>query len=186
MAAGKLKFVALNKPGTVDYAWIPAEEKTSDADVADHAVQIILEHKPQLMFVHFPSTDNVGHAIGWGTPAQIAAVEGADAALGRVLAALTEAKTIDSTVIILTADHGGQGRGHGKNDARSRHIPWIAVGPGIKKNVDLTTIPQRVINTEDTFATVCWLLGVPVDEADIDGKPVTEILARKEMLEPKK
>ena len=85
------------------------------------------------MFVHFPSTDNVGHAIGWGTPQQLAAVETADKQLARVLAALDEAGVLGSTLIILTADHGGAGKEHGPDDPRARHIPWIAVGRGSKR-----------------------------------------------------
>ena len=44
---------------------------------------------------------------------------------------------------------------------RARHIPWIISGPGIHKDVDLTVYPKTVIDTEDTFATACYLLGIP-------------------------
>ncbi len=92
----------------------------------------------------------------------------------------------DSTFILLSADHGGQGRGHGAEDARSRHIPWIANGPGIRQNLDLTIYPSLVINTEDTFATVCWLLAIPSRTRNLDGKPVTEIIQQGELLVPRR
>jgi arylsulfatase A-like enzyme len=182
MAAGKSKFSALAKPYTLDWAFIPDETKTEDAEVAEHAVDIIHKHRPQVLFVHFPSTDNVGHAKGWGTPIQIKTVEKADEALGSVLRALDDEKLTGSTFILLTSDHGGAGRTHGPDDPRSRHIPWIAVGPGIQKNLDLTTYPKLVIDTQDTFATVCWLLAIPTNPRDVDGKPITEILQRNELL----
>lgn len=182
MAAGKSKFSTLAKPGTLDWSFVPSGTKIEDPEVANEAVAIILAHQPQVLFVHFPSDDNVGHAKGWGTPAQLAAVERADACVGQVLDALKQAKVLDSTFVLVTADHGGAGRSHGHDDPRSRHIPWIAVGPGIKKDLDLTTYPQLTINTEDTFATVCWLLGIHVDPKSIDGKPITEILQRTELL----
>lgn len=184
MVCGKSKFSVLNKPGTIDWVFIPETTKIEDPQVADEAVRIIREHKPQVMFVHFPSTDNVGHASGWGTPEQARAIEGADAALGEILGALEEEKLRASMLIILTADHGGAGRVHGPDDARSRHIPWIAVGPGIRRNLDLTTFAKLEINTEDTFATVCWALGIPVDARNLDGKPITEIMKRSELLAP--
>jgi arylsulfatase A-like enzyme len=181
MAAGKSKFKMLAEPGTVDWSYIPEKSHTEDADVADHAVEIIKEHKPQVMFVHFPSTDNVGHAIGWGTHEQEAAIERADAQLARVLAALDQAGVRQSTFIVITADHGGAGRDHGPDEYRARFIPWIAVGPGIKKNLDLTTFAKLDIHTEDTFATVCHLLAIPYNK-NIDGKPITEIIERSELL----
>jgi len=182
MAAGKAKFDFLNKPGTVDWSFIPTSSTFNDAGVAQEAVKIIREHQPQVLFVHLPGVDNVGHAKGWGTSEQLKAAAEADQAIGQVLGALAEAKVLDSTFILLTADHGGAGRTHGPDDPRSRHIPWIAVGPGIRKDLDLTTFPDLIINTEDTFATVCWLLGIPTDAKRVDGKPIKEIVERTELL----
>ncbi len=175
MAAGKSKFETLNKPGTLDWPWVTDSTKAEDADVAAHAVEIIREHRPQVMFVHLPSTDNVGHAIGWGTPQQEKTVEAGDAAIAQILAAVDEAKLRDETIVILTADHGGAGLTHLPDDARARHIPWIVNGRGVRKNVDLTTYPNLIINTEDTFATASFLLGLPLSK-DLDGKPIREIL----------
>ncbi|HZL34938.1 MAG TPA: alkaline phosphatase family protein [Tepidisphaeraceae bacterium] len=182
MAAGKSKFSTLNVPGSIDWVFIPSTTKTDDGDVARHAVAIIKAHKPQVMFIHFPQTDNAGHQYGWGTPEQLKAVAGADAALGQVLAALDDEGLRASTFILLSADHGGAGRGHGPEDPRSRHIPWIAVGPGIRKDFDLTRYPKLEIHTEDTFATVCWLMGIPVPTRDLDGKPIKQILMEDELM----
>ena len=184
MVAGKSKFTVLAKPGTLDWSFISPTEKTGDDDVAKHAVEIIRQHKPEVLFVHFPGVDNVGHADGWGSREQARAVEKADGALGDVLSALKGEGLTESTLIILTADHGGAGRTHVPDDARSRHIPWIAVGPGVRKNVDLTTYADLVINTEDTFATACYVLGLPLDKR-LDGKPVKEIFVEDELLHAK-
>lgn len=186
MAAGKSKFATLDVPGSIDWVFIPKQTTITDSEVARHAAQIIHDHKPQVMFIHFPSTDNVGHRSGWGTPEQLKAVEGADKALGEVLKAIDAAGERDSMFILVSADHGGAGRSHGPEDARSRHIPWIAVGPGIRKDLDLTTYPKLDVNTEDTFATVCWLMGIPVPTKGLDGKPIKQILQQDELLQPTK
>jgi arylsulfatase A-like enzyme len=105
--------------------------------------------------------------------------------VGKVVAALKENGLYDSTLIILTADHGGAARSHGKDDPRSRHIPWIAVGPGIRKNFDLTTFKELVINTEDTFATSCAFMSIPPGN-NVDGKPITQMYEGAELMQDAK
>jgi predicted AlkP superfamily pyrophosphatase or phosphodiesterase len=158
------------------------KETLSDAVVAERAADIFREHRPDVTVVHFPHVDNVGHVTGWGTPEQVVAVEEADAAVGIVLRALRESGAIDSTLIVLSADHGGAGRTHGPDDARSRHIPWIAAGPGVRRDFDLTRFANLDVNTEDTFATACYFLGLRPSPR-IDGKPVLQIIDTPELLQ---
>jgi arylsulfatase A-like enzyme len=189
MAAGKSKFINLAVPGSLDEQYIPDETKSEDPDVTDQAVGFIRDHQPQVLFVHLPSDDNVGHAKGWGTEAQMKALHQADACIGRIIKAVDDAKLTGSTAFIITADHGGFGRQHGPDDPRCRYIPWICFGPGIRQNLDLTTLDysttgKDAIDTEDTFATACYLMGIPIDHK-IDGKPLTQIVQREELLGPK-
>jgi hypothetical protein len=186
MAAGKSKFVTLAVPHSLDWQYIPDESKTEDPDVTDQAVGFIHDHQPQVLFVHLPTDDNVGHAKGWGTEDQLKALHQADACVGRVIQAVDDAKLTGGTAFIITADHGGFGRQHGPDDPRCRYIPWICFGPGIRQNLDLTTLDLSTtgsdcINTEDTFATACYLLGIPI-ERKIDGRAVTQIIQRDELL----
>jgi predicted AlkP superfamily pyrophosphatase or phosphodiesterase len=189
MAAGKSKFINLAVPGSLDEQFIPSESKTEDPEVTDQAVSFIHDHQPQVLFVHLPSDDNVGHAKGWGTPEQLATLSKADSCIGRVIKAVDDAKLTDSTAFIITADHGGFGRVHGPDDIRCRYIPWICFGPGIRQNLDLTTLDLSIngkdgVDTEDTFCTACYLLGIPV-EKKVDGKPLTQIIQRDELLQAK-
>jgi predicted AlkP superfamily pyrophosphatase or phosphodiesterase len=211
LIAGKSKFEIFARPGSLDWSWVsprespatrpasqpatrPAveeewpddsgkakKESLSDAVVADHAAAILRQYRPDVTVVHFPHVDNVGHTSGWGTPEQVAAVEDADAAVGTVVRALREAGTIGSTLIILTSDHGGAGRTHGPDDARSRHIPWIAAGPGVRRDFDLTRYANLTVDTEDTFATACHFLGIRPSPR-IDGKAVLQIVEATELL----
>lgn len=175
MIAGKAKFVVLNKPGTITHAYVPAEKETcNDAIVAEKAVRVIEEFKPALTFIHFPELDGVGHAKGWGSRAQFEHIEKTDAHVGEVLAAIERAGLTPSTLVIVTADHGGTALSHGAEDPRSRYIPWIACGPGVRRDFDLSQLPGMEVHTEDTFATACYLLGLAVDPK-IDGRPVTAI-----------
>jgi len=172
LVAGKSKFEALCKPGTVTWVSVAGEAKGSNEEVLANAVKLIEEKKPDVLFVHFPDVDSVGHAKGWGSAEQLACIEKTDRQLGELIASLNRAGLWVSTFMIVTADHGGAGLTHGADDARSRHIPWIAVGPGVRKNFDLTSSASLEIRTEDTCATACYLLGLP-QAPYFDGKPVT-------------
>jgi len=175
MATGKMKFIVLTKPGTIDHYYLPADEPVSDRDVAAQAENLMREHRPQVLFIHLPGTDEAGHKYGWGSREQIAAIERADEAVGLILAVLSDLKLADSTLVIVTSDHGGAGTNHGENDPRSRFIPWIAKGPGVRKDFDLTQISSRRIGTEDTFASACVFLGIDPGE-ECQGRAVLEIL----------
>lgn len=177
LAAGKSKFKVLAKPGTVDWCYLPDGAKSEDGDVIAHALTMIREHQPAVLFVHLPSVDNAGHKYGWSSPEQLEAIAGADAAVKQLLSVLDEMNLRGSTVVLITADHGGAGRTHVPDDFRARYIPWLISGPGIRKNLDLTIYEKTAIDTEDTFATACYLLGIPRD-AKLDGKPILEILER--------
>jgi arylsulfatase A-like enzyme len=178
---GKSKFAILNKPGTIDFSYWPDEAKSDDADVVSHALRVLRSHQPEVFFVHFPGVDVAGHKFGWGTPEQLAAAATADQCVGQLLDALAELKLREQTLIILTADHGGAGRTHGADDFRSRHIPWIAAGPGVRKNYDLTMNRDLVVETYDAFATIATMLDIPVTPKR-QGKFVEDILEKRELL----
>lgn len=174
MVVGKDKFNILKKPGTLDSIFVPEKESVTDADVLREALRVIDEKPPQVLFVHLPTVDQIGHAQGWGTPAQVEAVETADSAIGEILAALAKKGVLDATLVIVSADHGGAGRDHGADDPRCRHIPWIAVGPSVRKNFDLTRIAPLTVCTEDTFATTADWLGLKLNP-NLEGRAVREI-----------
>jgi arylsulfatase A-like enzyme len=47
---------------------------------------------------------------------------------------------LDNTLVIVTADHGGTPglkKGHSANDDDNRLVPWVAVGPGIKRDYEI-------------------------------------------------
>jgi phosphopentomutase len=155
----------------VAFVTVPEEGNSNNEIVVAEATKLIEAKKPALLFVHFPDVDATGHKYGWGSAEQFAAIEKTDRQLGQLFAALDRAGIRSSTFIILSADHGGAGLTHGADDARSRHIPWIACGPGVRKNFDLTSSATLEVRTEDTCATACYLLGLP-QAPYFDGHPV--------------
>ena len=183
LASGKRKFTLFGRTNAIDWQWLTAETVTKDdREVADHAAEIIRDHKPDVMLVHFPGADVSGHGIGWGTPEQIATLGIIDQGVGTVLKAYRDAGLMDQTYVIVSADHGGTVRTHGAGDERSHYIPWICVGPGVREDYDLTRLGKLYeVRTYDTFATACHVLNLPVPEGN-DGKPVLPIFEDYDLL----
>ncbi|HZZ45165.1 MAG TPA: alkaline phosphatase family protein [Tepidisphaeraceae bacterium] len=198
LISGKAKFDIFQKPGALDWTYLPGIQDAealaalpmekqstkastaSDATLVSEANSIFSKHHPDVVLLHFASSDVAGHAFGWGSPAQMLAFESIDSSIGQILKSLDPTYR-DHLAIILTADHGGAGRTHGADDPRSRHIPWILSGPGIRKNFDLTSLPDLDINTYDTFSTACYLLNIPV-HYKTDGKPILDALENRQLL----
>lgn len=170
MVFGKDKLHHLVLPGSVD---ILLGGDMDDGTVKNRAVEVIEAGLPQVLFIHFPDTDRVGHDHGWLSPQQLQTISYVDGLVGELVAALERGGYRESTLLIVTADHGGHGKSHGDDSPEDRTIPWLAAGPGVRPGVFLTTN----INTYDTAATAADVLRLELPEI-WDGRPVGEIFDR--------
>ncbi len=132
-------------------------------------------HGFRFTFVHFRECDEAGHRYGWMGPQYIAAVKAVDAAIGELMATIDAKDGFRETALLISADHGGSGRGHFRvldPDKRENvTIPWIVVGPGVPPGLRI----GRVIRTFDTAPTLLALLGMGAP-LGIDGRAVPEVL----------
>ena len=126
--------------------------------------------KPDFLFVHFDHVDHAGHKYGHMTEEYKAAVYKADSITGEVIKALKKAGIYEQTIILVTADHGGIGKGHGGTTREEIEIPWIISGPGIKRNHKVSA----TVHQKDTAPTISKIFGLTVP-ACWSGKAVTEI-----------
>jgi len=165
-------FANLYDPSFVDYN---AHGGTED-ETAALAAEYIKTKRPAFLFVHLDNVDHAGHAQGHGTLEYYAAVAKADSLIGTIRQAVVEAGIADETVILVTSDHGGVGKGHGGATLPELEIPWIAFGKGIKPGSQL----DLPINTFDTPATAAWLLGLDIPYAWL-GRPVRPIVDGEQM-----
>jgi predicted AlkP superfamily pyrophosphatase or phosphodiesterase len=154
MIVGKQKLRHIAGPESVDYFERPSY---LCGGVATRAGAYFHEHQPDLLFVHFSDPDEYGHSHGWMSKEYILAAHHSDACLGKILDAIEASPIAASTLVIVTADHGGEAKNHSNGrEAVNSHIPWIARGPGIKPG---TVIEEPVI-TYDTAATTLAALGL--------------------------
>ena len=159
----KPKFQPLQRPGTLDYSQAPGGwwGGWSASRTIGDASRYLESSRPNLLFVHLLEPDRAGHDHGWMSPAYGRAVREADAGIGQLIAVADRVLGAGEYALIVTADHGGHGRGHGSDDPRDVTIPWIAWGEGI----DGDSMRPAQVQTFDTAPTVLSLLGIPTPGA---------------------
>ena len=169
MIAGKKHFYYFEQEEFLDYHLV--NPKALDAQIADTAVEYILNNDFDLMVVHFANVDKAGHNYEWMSPQYLETVSRADTALQRVLLALRQAGRFDSTLIIVSTDHGGTGISHGDASlTTNKTIPWMILGPCVKPGYE---IEEKEVQIFDTAVTALWALGLPRKD-DLDGVPICE------------
>jgi arylsulfatase A-like enzyme len=167
----KSKFRHLLRPGSLDRVELPrGAEYWPAGRTVGAAVDHLRFRRPQLLFVHIGEPDYAGHAFGWSGRVYRWAVRRADAGVARLIEAADAAYGAGHYTLIVTSDHGGEGRRHGGETAAERTIPWLAWGRGVPAGVVL----EPGIRTMDTAATVLCLLGLPVP-AEWEGRPVAGV-----------
>lgn len=152
---------------------IIVDGKDKDDFCTDTAAAIIRREKPFFTFLHLDEPDGTGHNIGHRTPAYYQQLELVDQRIGKIVQAVQDAGIAEETIILVTADHGGTGKGHGGKSLDEVQIPWIISGPGIRKNHEI----KDVIITYDTAATLAWIMGLNQPQS-WRGQPVKEAFAQ--------
>lgn len=84
-------------------------------------------------FVHYGDGDGAGHKSGWGSDEYNASMVTIDAYLGQIMDLISSNPALKGrTALIVTADHGGDGRGHSDADKAINYtVPFHVWGPGI-------------------------------------------------------
>lgn len=121
-----------------------------------------------LMVVHFDDGGLEGETSGWMSRTQLEVYGREDRGLASMLQTLKDKGTYESTLIIVTSDHGGHETSTGTTLPEDMTIPWIISGPRI--------VPgelQSQVYIMDTAATVAFALGIPLP-TEWDGIPVYE------------
>ncbi|GAB4543094.1 MAG: alkaline phosphatase [Anaerolineales bacterium] len=169
MIVGKQKLTQITEPTSLDFsAWIDETDKIADIGSIESVSIQQANRGFNLMLVHFPDGDFAGHEYGWMSGMQLRAYRNNDKTFGKILETLKQNGLYDSTIIIVTSDHGGHDTTHGYDVPEDMTIPWVISGPRVKPGALATQI-----NTMDTAATAAFVLGLPLP-AEWDGVPVYE------------
>lgn len=95
-------------PGTLDAASLRDPRTPSDAWAADAALALVRAVRPQLLLLNLPATDEAGHTSGGIVAPNYMSqfLQIADVQIGRLRRAYEEAGLLESTIWIVTSDHG--------------------------------------------------------------------------------
>ncbi|MGH2454427.1 MAG: alkaline phosphatase family protein [bacterium] len=167
VAKRKLEFLAA--PDLVTYLSFPRHRQE---DVIERAGQVFAQERPALLFIHVADPDDAGHRHGWMSEPYLNVISELPLLIARLLGDVSAAGQLATTLLIVTADHGGHGRTHGTALPEDMTIPWVALGGAARAGVTL----NQAIRTYDTAATVLAALGLPIP-AGWQGRPVAEALA---------
>ncbi len=166
--------------------WTPlSQHVTSDADLdivvtpsaasheydgADRALTLmaaaVLQNEPiDLAFVYLGAIDEAGHKFGFHPSVEeyTRRIATADAQLGQLLRAVRARNTFDNEdwLFVLSADHGGEGRGHGggRDNPLINRVPMIVSGAAAARGEDVA----RPVATTDVVAVALQHLRIPID-----------------------
>ncbi|MFJ6519092.1 alkaline phosphatase family protein [Streptomyces filamentosus] len=145
----------------------------NDALITDLTEQVLLDQNPDVLFVYFGETDEIGHNHGAASPKYLDAIAVQDGQLGRLLAAIEARPTraAERWTVIVATDHGHtDAGGHGGSSVEERRTFVLAQGPGIAAGA--RPVDTRLV---DVAPTVFRQLGIVPDPSwGLDGKPIQD------------
>ncbi len=125
----------------------------NDSAICNAVCNYVSANAPKLVFVQFDEADGVGHSVGYNTPSHFAKIKEIDGYIGKIYEAYEQKGIIDETLFIVTADHGGNGKGHGGYTDGEKYIMFASAG----KTVEKGTIGEMAIR--DTASVVLHAFG---------------------------
>ncbi len=134
----------------------------------DGALPSIAASDLELLFLHLPDPDGAGHRFGFTSAQYGEAVQAVDSALSDLVDALDPA----TTLLLVTAPHGGGGafgdRLHGSSHPADREIPLILWGAGARAGA------SGLASVLDVAPTALWALGM-APPPEYEGRVLLEV-----------
>lgn len=108
---------------------------SSDALVAEKAIEQLELMDPHVMFLHFDEADHAGHSYGFdpNVTQYVQTIETIDQLIGDVIDALHSRSEYpdENWVVLITSDHGGLNFSHGGSSFEEENVIFIASGDSI-------------------------------------------------------
>ena len=138
------------------------------------AIESFFADRPDFLFVDIDETDHAGHEYGHESQGYFDCITKYDRLIGGLVDRLKKEKLLESTVILITGDHGGLSHGHGGETPMEMEIPVLMYGGSVTKG----KIMERSNIIADIAPTVAGLLGIRMPEECV-GKFIGEAFEPK-------
>lgn len=137
----------------------------TDRSLGLMAATLLREQPIDFAFVYFGACDEAGHAHGFHPSVKpyTQCIEATDALIAKLVAAIAGRATIENEdwLIVVSTDHGGEGRGHGggRDNPMINRVPMIVSGAAAERGTDV----ERPVATTDIMAVALQHLNIPLD-----------------------
>lgn len=125
-----------------------------DTAIHTQAMAGLKAHHPAYTFLHYPDPDVAGHKYGYLGTEYRDAVKEVDGYLGDLFRLIeSDPQFTNQTIIILSADHGGQPgtKSHGeKKEPYNYTIPFFVWGTGVARGADIYKLNLNTRSDPDT------------------------------------
>lgn len=147
-----------------------AIHRITDAGVTSKVAKILKNKDLDVLFVHLDNVDHAGHKHGYApdNAKYIKSLETTDKKVGKIIKALKKRKNYENEnwLILVSTDHGGSEKGHGKDIPEHTTIFYIASGLDVRKGEI-----KKQVNVIDVAVTALKHLNVDIKkEWNLDGK----------------
>ncbi len=152
---------------------IPDSDNTNRV-TCQMAEKYIKDKRPNLFAIIFDEPDHVGHDIGHNSEAYYKKLKELDGYIAEIIQATKEAGIYEKTIFVITSDHGGINKDHGKKSMEELETPFVICGSGIKKRGEF----QESMMQFDVASTIAAIFGLKQPQVWV-GRPMYKIFKNK-------
>lgn len=135
------------------------ETSDDDDEICRLVCEGIRKNDPGLLFVQFDSVDGAGHRNGYGAKEHLEQLTHVDGLIGRIYDTARECGTLENTLVLVTADHGGTPEGgHGGATDPELYVSFYAAGQSVKPGT------FGYMEIRDTPSIVTYAFGIEQPE----------------------
>jgi predicted AlkP superfamily pyrophosphatase or phosphodiesterase len=149
-------------PGSIDTEDFCLMDEVAESIKCDDRALVrakeIISADFDFFFLYLGSLDEMGHAEGFCSESYIKRLTALNVIIEDIFTHLRTIGMMEDTHIILTSDHGAEylTNWHGGQDNDNLFVPWVVMGPDVKKNYNIET----KVRNYDTTPTVMKILGL--------------------------
>ncbi len=122
-----------------------------------YTLEAIKKKDFDLLFVHFDHVDHALHFSGYLSKRYLKKVEKADTFIGEIVEEVEKVDFPEGYFLIVTADHGGNGRSHGGDTRHEIEIPWIMTGSSVPSQL----LDDQEVTIYDMAPTIGFFFELP-------------------------